>query len=93
MKKTSKKVILYRIDGLDQQTAVLDGRLDALQTAVSGVARRLGDLTQELADLELLRKRIEELEDWQAQAAAGCSTLRRIKPAVRPADDHEEGGE
>ena len=62
MKKTSKKVILYRIDGLDQQTAVLDGRLDALQTAVSGLAKRVADLAQEAADLELIRKRVEELE-------------------------------
>lgn len=89
MKKTSKKVILYRIDGLDQQTAVLDGRLDALQPAVSGLAKRV-------ADLELIRKRIEELEDeqsaalaefraritalerWTLAAGGGCSTLRRI---------------
>lgn len=70
MKKTSKKVILYRIDGLDQQAAVLDGRLDALQPAVSGLAKRVADLAQEAADLELIRKRIEELEEEQRAALA-----------------------
>lgn len=67
MKKTGKKVILYRIDGLDQQAAVLDGRLDALQTAVSGLAKRVADLAQEAADLELIRKRVEELEERVAK--------------------------
>lgn len=75
MKKTGKKVILYRIDGLDQQAAVLDGRLDgrldALQTAVSGLAKRVADLAQEAADLELIRKRVEELEERVAKTEEG----------------------
>lgn len=71
MKKTGKKVILYRIDGLDQQAAVLDGRLDALQTAVSGLAKRVAELAQEAADLELIRKRVEELEERVAKTEEG----------------------
>lgn len=55
MKKHSKKAILYRLDALEQQVAVLDGRLDAERQA------RLDQLTKSFEAWKKQRDALDEL--------------------------------